>query len=281
MRKTAITFGLLVLSASTTIGCKSTPKLAWWKSNKADEAALAHAAPELPSDAAKKAEGTQVAGSAAPFKPANTMGSTAGSGKNDSAYPSTDAPAFTPNAVTQVAAATAPTSATTSTAAAGPYDPSATPAPKAPTTSVATTVADRYGAGAMPSAQTAGATPVPLYGQGPSGASNTVPSYPPTTELAGGASRYGSAGGAVTAPPASATTPAPPAYSPAPVTQASTQSYRPGGTSSYAVSVASLPPATSAAAPTTPTTVESGATTTPAPAATTAPTAPSGTNRYW
>ena len=53
MRKTAITVGLLVLSASTSVGCKSAPKLAWWKSDKTDETALAHAAPELPSDAAK------------------------------------------------------------------------------------------------------------------------------------------------------------------------------------------------------------------------------------
>jgi hypothetical protein len=282
MRKTAIAMGLLVLSASTSVGCKSTSKLAWWKSNKADETALAHAAPELPSDAAKKAEGAQVAGGAAPFKPANTTGSTAVAAKSGSGYPSTDAPAFTPSAVTQVAANTTPTAG-----AAGPYDPAATPAPKSPTTSVATTGTDRYGLGstAATGASPAGATTAPAYGQAPSGVASSAPSYSPTTDLAGVASRYGTPATSTTAPAVAATTPVAPAYSPAavtPVSMAATQPYRPGGTSSYNVSVASLPTSTASPTPAT-TSSASGAATTPTSTAPTAPatTPTTGTNRYW
>lgn len=284
MRKTAITVGLLVLSASTSVGCKSTSKLAWWKSNKTDETALAHAAPELPSDAAKKAEGAQVAGGAAPFKPANTTGSTAVAAKSGSGYPSTDAPAFTPNAVTQVAANTTPTAG-----AAGPYDPAATPAPKAPTAAVATTGTDRYGLGstAATGASTAGATTAPAYGQAPSGVASAAPSYSPTTELAGVASRYGT-------PPTPTTTPVVPNYSPAPVTPASTASYRPGGTSSYNpvsandVRVATLPesptsttPSAPVTTPTPPATTTAVAPATPASVTPTTPAPSPSANRYW
>jgi hypothetical protein len=296
MRKTAIIAGLLVLSASTSVGCKSAPKLAWWKSSKTDETALAHAAPELPSDAAKKAEAgasTQVAGgSAAPFKPANTSGSTSVASKSSGGYPSTDAPPFTPNAVTQVAAnATPTTNAPMTSGAAGPYDPAATPAPKSTPTAVATTGTDRYGLGSMTAgASSTASISAPTYGQPASGTSTTAPTYTPTTNLAGVASPYGTpAGGiAATGAPMSAVTTASaaPTYSPAPVTPVSTaaiQPYRPGGTSSYNVSVASLPPSSTS----TSTSSTAGATGTTTPPTSTAPTAPAsaapstGTNRYW
>lgn len=263
MRKTAITFGLLILSASTSVGCKSAPKLAWWKSDKTDETALAHTAPELPSDAAKKAEagaGTQVAGGSAPaFK---TASSTAAA-KTSGGYPSTDAPSFTPNAVSQVASNAA------ASGAAGPYDPTATPAPKAPAAAVAGAGTDRYGLGSL------AATP------GVTGAS-TAPAYGQPVAPAPVSPNYG-------VPPVGGTTSiaqTPPAYSPAPVTPVanlaavSAQPYRPGGTSSYGVSVASLPPS-STPSPSVP--PASGAATTPtapaAPATTTPPA--TGGNRYW
>lgn len=291
MRKTAITVGLLVLSASTSVGCKSAPKLAWWKSNKTDETALAHAAPELPSDAAKKAENAQVAGTAAPFKPANTTGSTAVASKSGSSYPSTDAPAFTPNAVTQVANTTPTTGATATTGASGPYDPAATPAPKAPTTSVATTGSDRYGQGstAVGSTSPSATATAPPYGQAPSGSSSSAPNYSPTTDLAGGASRY-------VAPATPTTTPAVPNQPPTQVqlaSTASTQPYRPGGTSSYnpvrvdEPRVAIRPESPTSTTPVAPaTTPEAPATTaiapaTPASATPTTTAAPASSNRYW
>jgi hypothetical protein len=291
MRKTAIIAGLLILSASTSVGCKSAPKLAWWKSSKTDETALAHAAPELPSDAAKKAEAgasTQVAGgSAAPFKPANATGSTSMASKSSGGYPSTDAPPFTPNAVTQVAANTASvTSAPTTSGAAGPYDPTATPTPKSTPTVVAATGTDRYGLGSVTAgASSTASTTAPTYGQAASGASTTAPTYMPTTDLAGVASRYGTPAGGIAATGAPTTASAAPTYSPAPVTPvstAATQPYRPGGTSSYNVSVASLPSSSTSTSST-----AASATGTTTPPTSTAPTAPAsaapstGTNRYW
>lgn len=260
MRKTAITVGLLFLSASTTVGCKSAPKLAWWKSNKTDETALAHAAPQLPSDLAKEADAksaAQVAGGvAAPFKP----GATAPAG----GYPTTDAPAFTPTAVASNAA---------TGAAAGPYDPSATPTPKA--TTVASSVGDRYGLGTAVGGESSTA---PAYGQ--------APSYSSTDSLESVASRYGSPAGGVSATTPIAGSATAPAYSPAavtPVSTASVQPYRPGGTSSYSVtatpdshvSVASVPGTSSTPPSTAP---SAGATTTPEAST---PPASTGANRYW
>lgn len=235
MRKTAITVGLLVLSASTSVGCKSTSKFAWWKSNKTDETAPAARRPGTSVGRGEEGRGgAQVAGGAAPFKPANTTSSTAVAAKGGSGYPSTEtAPAFTPNAVVQVAASTTPTAG-----AAGPYDPAATPAPKTPITTVATPGTDRYGLGstAATGALTAGATPAPEYGQAPSGVCDAAPSYSPTTDLAGLANRYGTTPSNSTTPTAPETTPIASTYTSAPVMQASTastQPYRPGGTSSY------------------------------------------------
>ena len=279
MRKTAIAVGLLVISASTSVGCKSTQKLAWWKSNKTDETALAHAAPELPSDAAKKAEGTQVAGGAAPFKPANAASSSSVSSKSGSNYPSTDAPAFTPGAVTQVAAnTTTKVGATTNPGMAGPYDPAATPAPKASIASLALPGADRYGSG------TSGATaPVPgspNYGQAPSSETDVDPSHSPIVDVGGVTNRYGlpPVGTTPTPPTAPGNTPVPPN---AGASMAATQSYRPGGTSTYNVSVATRPPSSSASASTSMTRPEAEASST-----STAPTVPlttpsTSTNRYW
>ena len=277
MRKTAITFGLLILSASTSVGCKSAPKLAWWKSDKTDETALAHAAPELPSDAAKKAEAgsvTQVAGGSAPaFK---TDSSTAAA-KTSGGYPSTDAPPFTPSAVSQVASTAA------ASGAAGPYDPAATPAPKAPAAAVAGTGTDRYGLGSLASnAGAAGSSTTTSYGQPAGQASSTPSSYASTPAGVGVPPNYGmppvSGGDAVaqTAPP----------YSPAPVTPASntstvsTQPYRPGGTSSYNVSVASLPPSSTPSPSAAPAGGAATTPTTPVAPSTTAPPA-TGANRYW
>lgn len=279
MKKTAIAVGLLVLSASTSVGCKSASKLAWWKSDKNNETALAHAAPELPSDAAKKAEGgagTQVAGGGAALsKPSHATTSTAVAAKSGSGYPSTDAPPFTPNTVTQVAASVAPaTGLPAASGAAGPYDPTATPSPKATTSAVAATGTDRYGLGILAASGAAGA---PAYGQSPSAA----PSYSPTTDLASVASPYGTPASNATAPSATAGTTTAPAYSPAsvtPVSMAATQPYRPGGTSSYNVSVARSLPSSTPTSSTGTTTAPADATATPVAPETT-PTV--GANRYW
>ncbi len=254
MRKTAITCGLLLLASATSVGCKSTQKLAWWKSSKSEPSALAHTAPELPSEAALKAEG---------------KAQVAQTGKSGSGYPSTDAPPFTPSAVTQAAAGAL---ASATAGAAGPYDPAATPAPKVPPTAVASTGTDRYGFGSTGSAadSTLAASAAP--------ASVQDPGQPSTADLTAVASRYGMPASSATAP----------AYSPAVVTPASTvaaQSYRPGGTSSYGgaasgdshVSVASVPYGNTSSTPAAPTTTtESSATPTEA-----APPAASGSNRYW
>lgn len=272
MKRTAIVIGLMMLFAPSTIGCKSSPKMAWWKSNKASEStAIAHQAPELPSDAAKQADAarsTQVAGgSAPPFTPGQVSGSTTTSGA--STYPSTDAPAFVPSAVSQLASSTPSTTpASTSTVTSGPYNPAATPVAKAAPVETATAGVDRYGMGLV-----AGATDAAAAG------------YSATTETANNvanstsdvASRYGMpAGGTSVAqtPGVAAVSP----YSPAHVTPASsmvsTQPYRPGGTSTYSASVPSM---ASLPAGTTPVATPAGTATTPT---STAP-ASTPTNRYW
>ena len=261
MKQTSFVIGLAMLVASTSVGCKSAPKMAWWKSKDAAEAtAMAHQAPELPSDAAKKAEAksssTQVAGGvAAPFVPGAAAG---GSTTPSSNYPTTDAPAFTPNAVAQ----TTPASA----GASGPYNPAATPVGKAAPVAVATTGVDRYGA----------SDPAAAVQQG------LAAGYSATKEVAANAvnsaadveSRYGTPAADAAATYTSGVAAVTP-YSPAPVTPASsvvaTQPYRPGGTSTYSVpSMASLPPSST---PPTATTSTTPATTTPASAPT--------SNRYW
>ena len=259
MKKTALTLSLLALTASGSIGCKSAPKMPWAKTAKTNDTALAHAAPELPSDAAKKAEANSAQLAASTGKPAG--GSTAAA---SGGYPSTNAPTFTPSAV---AANVAPAVASM-TGASGPYNPASTPAPKTPVANTVSTMGDRYGQAASDVAGTV----------------QSVPSYSPTTDLAS-ATPYGappSAGGNLT--PATPASQAPAPYSPAPVTPASTAavasttggSYRPGGTSSYSgVNVASLPTSPTSTPTATPAAGDAAA---PAPAA---GAAPAGSNRYW
>lgn len=265
MKRTAIVIGLMMLLAPTSIGCKSAPKMAWWKSNKtAESTAMAHQAPELPSDAAKQADAaksSQVAGGAAPpFTPGQVSGgSTTTSGA--STYPSTDAPAFVPSAVSQMAGGTSPVST-----AAGPYNPAATPVAKTAPVEATTAGVDRYGmglaAGAVNAAASVNSATTEVASNAGYSASDVASSY---GMPAAGVSVAQTPGVAAVAP-----------YSPAQVTPASsvvsTQPYRPGGTSTYSAqqsvpSMASLPDSSTSTE------------TTPAPTQTAPTSTPS--NRYW
>ena len=195
MKRTTFAAGLIALAGVSSIGCKTTPKMAWWKSDTAaaaESTAIAHSAPALPSDLAKPSAAgatgsttTAIAqtsgGQAAPFVPGRTTTTTVSSTPTSSAtmasataapasYPSTSAPAFTPDMAGRIASATsAATSAAASmpttggnlgSIAATPYNPSMPPQPTAASLAAAAPTADtRYVA----------ATSAPLYGTPPSG----------------------------------------------------------------------------------------------------------------
>jgi hypothetical protein len=162
MKHTVLAAGLIVLLGAGSLGCKTTNKLAWWKKDKAaEETALAHSPPPLPSDIAKQAEGSKstsaqlAGGEAAPFSSNPTgKGTTAGS-PSSTTYPSTSAPAFTPGSVGQLAASTGGTSPASSANLGSislPYNPNAAPAVK-PDSGAATPAmldAGRYAMGGLP-----------------------------------------------------------------------------------------------------------------------------------
>jgi hypothetical protein len=326
MKHTALAAGLAALLGTSSLGCKTAPKLAFWKSDKsAESTALASSAPQLPSDLAKNepaASAAQVAGgTAAPFVPgqAARTASVAASSAAPPKYPSTEAPAFSAGATNQLARTSGIGSGPQAKSAnlgsiAMPYNPSATPTPKAATSSAALMAgADRYSSGLAGASTTA---TLPNYGQAPSGAAladaaktaatsdtNSVAnSYAPVAQV--GMTpvapyippRYGTTPvttAAATAP--TATTPAAtvaattPAMTPSAVLTASAQPYRPGGTSTYpgaTPAVASTPAPVQVATrpgvnatPTTNTATSSSVPNAVAPAtsSTTQPT----TTRYW
>jgi hypothetical protein len=277
MKRTTLAMGLMVLLGIGQVGCKSASSLAWWKNNRsAESTAIAHSAPALPSDAAKKAEArptnaAQLAGGdAAPYKPTTAPAAIAATSTTPANYPKTSAPAFTPSAAAQVAATTptAPANNASLGSIAMPYDPSKAPQAKSTTTVAATAapVADRYGAAlANVAATTAPAAaptldPAVQVNQAVAAATGTVDHY--ASAAAGAAQgavspyvedRYGIA----------PTTPSGAAGALASATTAGavvSTPYRPGGTSTYpggnldatlqpGVQVASLPSSTTSNAP--------------------------------
>ncbi len=193
MKNTTLVAGLIAL-ASLGVGCKSTPKLPFWKTAKADEAtAVAHAPPALPSDAAKLAATTkpaaaQTSGGEAPSFVPGPVTQASSSTTIPASYPSTDAPAFTPDVATRIASA-APASASASAASLGsiaatPYDPTRPPRPSTASTAstVTTTPAtSRYGAAttALTGATASTASAAPAYGTPAVGATTA-----PTSQVA-------------------------------------------------------------------------------------------------
>jgi len=142
MRITIFTIGLALFVGFGTLGCKSAPKLAWWKnSNKADveSSAVARSAPALPSEVAKEVEGFAAAsnptaiggpnteapqyGSAAPAYSANTN-------SGAKTYPSTGAAEYLPNGSQQSGQSVAATgTGGTKNSTALPYNPDQVPPP--------------------------------------------------------------------------------------------------------------------------------------------------------
>jgi hypothetical protein len=308
MKKTTLIAGLMALVGAGSLGCKSTPKMAWWKSDKsAESTAVAHTAPALPSDIAKtSASGSAAAaagGEAAPFvasQVARSSATSATSSATPASYPSTDAPPFSPDTATRIASATAGASGTAAPSSSGnlgsiaaaPYNPSTPPRSTLPATTGSAPIPEsRYGALA---------SNIPSYGQSAAastiasaaGSSSSVPGVPsfdapapsysqtpqatPATasQTAGQlvnspASRYGEpVAGAVDAA-ASVAAGAANTVRTAPYAVATTaQPYRPGGTGTYPSTIS----ATASTVPmiaTRPPAPTSGATT---PPATTAPT---------
>lgn len=221
MKKTTLLAGLLALANVGALGCKTTPKTAWWKSSKsAESTAVAHSAPTPPSQLATQGAGSQSAlaqagGDAAPFVPGGAATTSTASAATPASYPSTDAPPFTQQVAQQIAststttggaAATAPTnSANLGSIAALPYNP-ATP-PKPTTTSVAgtpelpasrytvpgSTTAPAFAGGAAAGAIAAATTPVGSTLTGGSATPGTAAGMAGTSvaDLAGAAPRYG------------------------------------------------------------------------------------------
>ena len=71
MKKMTLAAGLLAVAGVGSVGCKTAPKLAWWKPNAtAESTAIAHTAPALPSDLAKQ---TPTAGAAAQVAPGQAV----------------------------------------------------------------------------------------------------------------------------------------------------------------------------------------------------------------
>lgn len=187
MRNTILAASLAILGCSSLVGCKSMPTMSWWKTadkGSPESTALAHSAPTKPSELAKQAEGlaaSQVAnrgGEAVPFVPGASaaVNSVASATKTPAAYPSTEAPSFSPAQTTTVAAAPLASNANLGSVQM-PYDPNAVP-PSTVATSTSPTVpaagADRYAS----SASTPPSTP-------------PVSSYSNVAEPPKTASRYG------------------------------------------------------------------------------------------
>ena len=99
MQVRLLTASLALVVGCRALGCKSAPKMAWWSSSKGDKVestAIAHAAPQLPSEIAKQTEAINTANpvqiSTAPAFAANT--STVNSNVTESAMASTPVGAY-------------------------------------------------------------------------------------------------------------------------------------------------------------------------------------------
>lgn len=247
MRITALAVSTVVLFSTVSIGCKSAPKMAWWKNSDAEKVAATEA-PALPSEVAQQA--SNLAG-ADPVQISSAPAAVSGGAApafttSPSGYPDTGAPSYVP-ATGQVSVPASNSPAAMSQTM--PYDPSSVPAPNYnATTSVAQSTAvpaatsgERYGASAaMGATSPATAYPAPQAASGYTGTSMAAQqdlaaaAASPEPKASGVGSRYAQSAIAnttqQTAPyggaesndgvqPASAV--------------ASTQPYRPGGTSSY------------------------------------------------
>jgi hypothetical protein len=270
MRGTILTASLAVLVAVSSVGCKSMPSLTWWRTadnSNANATAVAHAAPALPSDVAIQNEGLVIdtapvtGGAAAPFA------ATAAPAVSPTGYPNTGAPSYSstiagsapampamndsnlgtidmpynpngvPPAATVAAAppAAAPPTANRYAAPSAPaYTPTTTPANSSPQMADA---GSRYGT-QTPANTTPAYSPPPATSYAPPTAQAAAPpasSYEATNYNATLTSATGELGDRYAQP---ATTTAAPAAQPTnPVSQeqaiATSEPYRPGGTSTY------------------------------------------------
>ena len=198
MRTKIFVTSLSIVIGSGSIGCKSASKLAWWQTAdnaKADSTALAHTAPDLPSEIAKQAEGLTTkpsieiaGGQAAPFVPntaaTKSAADVAAMAATSGAYPNTGATGYNTGATgfpvtSETQATTTPTSVASHTDSVMPYNPDAVP-PAANLVAAATTAApsveDRYGFSSTTSS--ASVTPVAEAGRYQS---TTVPSQSGST----------------------------------------------------------------------------------------------------
>ena len=188
MRNTLVATVVVAILATGLIGCKTAPKLAWWKTGEksdVESTALAHSAPSLPADVAKQAESlatttpsidltapaTATPSGAAPapaFTPSAAAVASAPVAKygtstptTPAAYPSTGASSYAPSTAPQVAAATpnVPPMIQSSEQVADlgtldmPYNPNAVPPAKnvaaATPPAVPKTSTDRYGSSSL------------------------------------------------------------------------------------------------------------------------------------
>jgi hypothetical protein len=277
MKHTAQVAVIVTLLAASALGCKSASKYAWWKKDQAGEStALAHSAPQLPSDLAKQNESPSssaqlVGGTAAPFVPSQASKSPLAATASSGAYPSTSAPAF--NSSTSRAGSTSalagqgPSSANLGSIAM-PYNPTAAPAPKSVGASVAaaTNPAERYGSAGLGSVGSSPSSTMP-YGQAASGAAPAFNAAASTAanSMAGAANTAGSfpsrySSGLSDAPAAAQSaatqTTLPSAVSPSPAPQIAPYTPRYGAAVDSSAVAATTPTPAAAATPTTPQTVK-------------------------
>lgn len=273
MRVRILTASLAVVIGCGTLGCKSAPKMSWWSSKdtaKTETTAVAHAAPQLPSEIAKQSEAINTANpvqiSTAPaFATTSNTGGTApafaATTAPAGAYPSTGAQSYVPTTTSQAAASAASTIASSNTL---PYNPNAVPAAKTPPNvqSIAATPsagmnssapADRYGNSYAQSTASFTAT-TPTTNAAPttqgtlSAAADSYPNFssPTNTHVASPTSAGSNVLGDRYAMSSSPSVAAPAMSAPSESQQvqtasaiASTEPYRPGGTGTYPAMAAS------------------------------------------
>ncbi|TWU27369.1 hypothetical protein [Bythopirellula polymerisocia] len=160
MQVRLLTASLALVVGCGALGCKSAPKMAWWSSSKGDKVestAIAHAAPQLPSEIAKQTEAINTANpvqiSTAPAFAANT--STVNSNVTESAMASTPVGAYPSTGAQSYVPRTSAAATTTASTNAMPYNPNAVPAAKKSsdaqslatnaTLNTVNSAADRYG----------------------------------------------------------------------------------------------------------------------------------------
>jgi len=286
MRVRILTASLAVVIGCAALGCKSAPKMAWWSSSKdsskVESTAVAHAAPQLPSEIAKQADGMNSANpvqiSTAPAFTPNATSAAPPYIASAGTYPSTGAQSYVPT-TTSPAASTATTMTASSSGL--PYNPNAVPAAKsAPsdqslavssaTPSSNAPLADRYGNSYSQSSEpiaptTAGAAP------NFSAPTNTMATASTITASNSLGDRY-----SMSSTPTSASPVMSPASEPQQVQTASAiasaEPYRPGGTGTYPAIAATNARYEVATRPATPTSSDSSVPNVAYPS--------SGTNQY-